>query len=360
MKSSRNFKVFNIGVIIVLVCFCIGLLISRQNNTSTSDIERYKFDTSSESYKSIERAYNKLKDYSSDYIVANVMELPESSVCYIEVVTSNGSTTEYPIDSEGNWGVVDITSSEEPQYMLFDYLTSSNELYLADGLLENGEYSWVHMPKSHAEDIKSRNLMYFDRYLNKMYNIENLGTKVLNEETGEEMTVYTAEIPASVVKEVCSIDTLGLYENIETEYSDNKQIVDLMSIYKDSLKRSMAFSDGLLTIGVSKDGMLSYLGLETGGLGNMMYYTKQIVTGDTIDARPIPDFSSSKDYMTDVEGLAGYISTFDSYEEAMKNLYGDVSSSLSSTESIISEESETVETDTILEEIESKEQSQSE
>lgn len=322
-----------VGALAISVCinFC-------KRSMNNNEVSGYSFDNTSENYKQIESAYNKLKEYSESYIVANVMELPESSICYIEVVTSDGSSTEYPIDEEGNWGTIDVSSEEEPQYMMYDYLTPSNELYTVEGILENGEYSWIHMPKSYAENVKSRNLMFFDRYLDKLFNIESKGTQILNSEVGEEMTVYTAEIPASVVREVCSIDTLGLYGNIKVEYADNENVVDLMNVYEESLKRSMTFSDGLLTIGVSQDGMLAYVGLESGGLGNIMYYTKQIVLGDTIESRPIPDFSSSREYMSDVEGLAGYVASFGSYEEAMENLYGGVSSQdVTSSEEIVEE-----------------------
>lgn len=316
--------VFAIAVGLCVVSGCVGYAIKTSGKSAQTDevvnefIDNTEYDTTSDSYKEIESAFNKLKELSDTYVIANTLELPERSVCYIETIQNGGSYTEYPVDSNGTWGAI---SDDIVEYALYDFLTPEHESYMVSDMTGENEYSWIHMPKSYADDIASRNIMYLDRYISKLTDIQNTGNQVLNREIGEEYTVYTAKVPSYIVREVCSIDNIGLYNHVKDDLKDNESVVSLMDIYLSDIDKSMTFSDGLLTLGVSSDGVLSYVQLEAGGLGNVMYYTKQIVKDLGLTVREAPDFTNTVEYVNDIQDFADYVAKFDSYDDAMADLY---------------------------------------
>lgn len=323
--------VFVTAVGLCMVSGFVGYIIKNNDKSvQTAEVvsevvDNTEYDTSSDSYKEIESAFNKLKELSDTYFIANTLELPERSVCYIETVQNGGSYTEYPVDSNGTWGAI---SDDIVEYALYDFLTPEHESYMVSNMTGENEYSWIHMPKSYADDIASRNIMYFDRYISKLTDIQNIGKQVLNQEIGEEYTVYTAKVPSYIVREVCSIDNIGLYNHVKDDLKDNESIVSLMNIYLSDIDKSMTFSDGALTLGVSSDGVLSYIQLEAGGLGSIMCYTKQIVKDLGLTVKEISDFTNAVEYVDDIQHFAEYVASFDSYDDAMADLYGDDSANV--------------------------------
>lgn len=319
---KRKYKILLI-ILVVIFGFSIGFYVY----TSRSNVEEIEtqYDTSSDNYKAILSGFNGLKSLDTNYVITNTMELPNESMCYIEVNTSDGNYTEYPIDENGNYGTIQFNEAENTEYIIYDYLTKDNEVYILNGSYnssdEENDYIWLHMPKSYAEDISSRKYMYVDVMLDYLYNITYEGDMKFDETDSEEVSVYTANIPDFLVKQICGVDTLGLYQNIKNDNSDNEDIVSLMNTYIDSLDDSLTFSKGSVVFGINKDGVLCYMQLSAGGLGTRMYYTKYLVQNDSIEVRDLPDFSNSEEYIDNITSLADYISSFDSYEDAMNSLY---------------------------------------
>lgn len=112
----------------------------------------------------------------------------------------------------------------------------------------------------------------------------------------------------------------------------------------------MTFSDANVMLGVDANGCLRYMGLETGGLGQRMYYTKVLINPNNTNFRDLPDTSGAVALRENFVDTADYVAGFDSYEEAMHELgYHD-----SETEASSVEVSETeVSTDEVLSEVES-------
>lgn len=116
----------------------------------------------------------------------------------------------------------------------------------------------------------------------------------------------------------------------------------------------MTFSDANIMLGVDANGCLRYMGLETGGLGQRMYYTKVLINPNNTNFRDLPDTSGAVALRENFVDTADYVAGFDSYEEAMHELgyHDDVESS--DVEVVGTEVSETeVSTDEVLSEVES-------
>lgn len=342
-----------IGFIIIAVLALIMVLTNSlggkvEDTVSENSVES-EFDTSSDYYKEIAQGLENLKTLSGNYIIANTMELPSDSMCYIEVTTADGNYTEYPVDESGNYGTIYYDESEETEYIMYDYLTNDNDVYIMNGSFnsddEDNDYIWLHMPKSYGEDIASRKYMYVDKMINYLSDITYDGEVNLDSDSEELTKVYTARIPDYVVKEICGIDTLGLYQHIREDNIDNESIVNLMDVYLEQFDETLTFSKGTVIFGINSDGVLSYMQLSAGGLGTRMYYTKSLVQSDTFEVQSLPSFESTDEYMTNIVNLAEYIASFDSYDDAMDALYNStdsVDSIISGDEEIIGESTEEV------------------
>lgn len=170
--------------------------------------------------------------------------------------------------------------------------------------------------------VSGRTTLYMDKYLDSLYNIESKGKQTIETDAGSfEYTVYTANIPSSVVKDVCGIDTLGLYKHVKDDNSDNDNIGKLMDVYINNLDDTLTFSKGTISFGIDGNGVLTYVQLSAGGLGTSMKYTKEIVLNPSLDFRSLPDFSQSKEFIDNITDLANYVAKYDSYDDAMKALY---------------------------------------
>lgn len=92
------------------------------------------------------------------------------------------------------------------------------------------------------------------------------------------------------------------------------------------------------------------MGLETGGLGQRMYYTKVLINPNNINFRDLPDTSGAIALRENFVDTADYVAGFDSYEEAMHELgYHNSETEASSVEASKTE----VSTDEVLSEVES-------
>ena len=274
----------------------------------------------------IKNAVKNLENLQDDYQISNVLQAPEGSLCYVEIVNGDISYTEYPVDKDGNYGAVsyqDIT--EETEYVLTDWITG--EL----GYTYVNDESWVSFPSSYTKLLKNRDTMYMNLLVSKLKDVKYVEDTTLDIGMGSEtMQVYTAKLKSEDVKTILGMNTLNLYKSIKSS-SDDSNIDKLCDYYIDDVDFSLVFSDGNLTLGVI-DGVLRYFQLEVGGLGSRLYLTKCVLMND-VTLRETPDFSNVVKYEDTLKELADYVSGYDSFEDALAGLESDSTESEESTNS---------------------------
>ena len=82
----------------------------------------------------------------------------------------------------------------------------------------------------------------------------------------------------------------------------------------------VTFSDANVMLGVDASGCLRYMGFETGGLGQRMYYTKVLINPNNTNFRDLPDLSGAVALRENYVETADYVAGFSSYEDAMHAL----------------------------------------
>ena len=115
MKIAKKILIFGLWLTLVW-----GITGCSKDSTKTVDNS-----INNDALQSIKSGMNNLKSFSDTYIISNILEAPDGTVSYINVNSSNGNYIEYPVDKEGNLGVVD-GDSEEVTYTLTDWLTSDS------------------------------------------------------------------------------------------------------------------------------------------------------------------------------------------------------------------------------------------
>lgn len=306
---------------ILLVGGMIGLTACSGGTTSVD----------SKAKSEVESALSKLENYEDIYLVSTLLDSPEGDISYVEVNTSSGSYTEYPVTDTGEVGKAsdsedeDTTKNSETAYMLSDWLCNDGNFYLVGSEDNSGDSSkeatstFYKLPKSYVELCKNRDSMYVRTMLSKFTSIEFYKETTADIGNGDEtLKLYRCKLPSKEVQNILGVGSKGLYESLKSDYSDNKNLVKLCDYYLDELDMNLTFSDAIVTLGVSDD-MLKYMSLETGGLGTRLYLTKSVIMG-SISPRQEPDFSEAKDYTTTLQEKADYISEFDSYDEILEAL----------------------------------------
>lgn len=297
-----------VGCLLVMG-LCLGLVGCGDNS---------KANVNTEDKQKIEAGLEKLKNLEQNYIITTTMQAPDGDVSYIEVQTTDGdSYTEYPIDGDGNLGILSEDVTADTQYVLSDWLSSDGSFHLVSE--KDGDSVFYTLPKTYASRCKSRKYMYLDVMLDRFTEIKFDKTIQANIGAGEEsLDLYKCKLPAETVKTIIGIGNYGLYESIKTDYADNENLVKLCDYYLNDLNMNLTFSDAIVTVGLS-NGVVRYLGLEVGGLGTRLYMTKTIITPD-FELRAKPDFSTAVDYTTTIQDLADYVASFDSYEDALNEI----------------------------------------
>lgn len=291
----------------VSLCLIIVLssLVGCSSGTSTPN--------DSDAKKKVESALEKLKKLDKTYEISNVLQAPDGNLCYVEICSKGGSYTEYPVDSDGNYGTIAFQDSEDAEYVLSDWITKEGKGYVL-----SSDDKWVSYPDEYSKKLQNRNIMYFDTILNKMTGLKFKEKVTADIGMGDEkIDIYTAKLDGDTVHSILGLGTEEIYKTIKDTTKD-KNIKKFCKYYLDNIGFTMLFSDSNLTIGVSK-GVLRYVQIETGGLGSRMYSTKAILTHD-VDLRDEPDFSKVGTYESTLKEMADYVSDYDSYEDAMSSL----------------------------------------
>lgn len=290
--------------LILLLC-TVGCGSNKKDEVTDNNID-------TESKDKIQTALDNLKSFEGDYIISNVIEAPDGKANYLDVKTSNGSYTEYPVESNDK-------ESGEVSYSLSDWLSANNKDYYILVTDDKNNTVFAKCPNDYAELCSSRNLMYMDKMLDNFTSIKYMETVTSDIGNGSEnIELYRCELPSDVVTEVLGVNTLGLYSSIQKNYTDNEDIQKFCEYYLRDLKMSMTFSDAVVTVGIS-DNLLKYVSIEVGGLGTRLYSTRALITKN-VEVRDVPDLSNSVDYITTIQDYASYIASFGSYEEAVKNM----------------------------------------
>lgn len=267
--------------------------------------------------QAIENGLKQLHEYSNTYLVATTHEAPDGVLNYIEIQSDGESYTEYPLDSDGNIGTVSFGASNDTQYVLYDWLTEDNKYYSVSSD-KNNDIVYYSLPDAYGKSIVERKDMYISYMLKHFTSIEEYDSKSANIGNGDEsFKVYKCTLPAENVRYILGLNSYSLYDSIEKDTSDDN-IKKLCGYYKNELDMSLTFSDANVLVGITDEGMLKYVSIEVGGLGSRMYVTKCVITDDNISKRTKPDLSSAVKFETTLKETADYVSTFDSYDDAMK------------------------------------------
>lgn len=319
------------------VCTMLATLTGCSNgSSSTANDEDAK--------KKVDIAFNALQNMNSTYEVSTVMQAPDGNLCYVEICSDGASYTEYPVDSDGNYGTIAFQDSYDAEYVLTDWVTKDGKGYML-----SGQDTWVSYPDSYSSKLKSRNVAYFDTINKKMTSLKFKET--INADIGmgsETIDVYTAKLDSETVHSILGLGSEEIYKAVKETTKDDS-IKKLCDYYLEDIGFTMVFSDANVTIGIV-EGVLRYVQIETGGLGSRLHYTKSIMTQD-VDVRDEPDFSNVDTYESTLKDMADYVSDYDSYEDAMKALGDSVSSEDLESETSVSETEEDTESTSSTDEI---------
>lgn len=276
-------------------------------------------DVNSKAKKEIEVALDNLKKVESPYLTTVILNNNSESSSFVEVNTEDGNYTEYPLNADGNVGLAYEDVKEDTKYVLSDWLTDDNNLYIVSASADSNGYAYYSTPEGYGDKLLSRKYLYVDKMLDKFTSIKE-GKEVEN--NGEKMKTYECTLPSSEVKEIMGVSSLELYKSLKEDKDASSGIKKLCQYYIDEYDMVLTFSDAKVTLGVAND-KLAYLSMEMGGLGTKMYLTKLIsFTEDgSIDTLEKPDFKSAKNYSETLNNVADYVDTYEgTVEEALSAL----------------------------------------
>lgn len=298
--KKKLFSLALVGLMTLSLCAC--------GNNTTKDSSALK--------NELVQAVEGLDNMSDTYIISTSLQTPAEASTYIEVVGTDYSYTEYPVDSEGNV-ISSLSDSVGNSYMLSDWMTSDKfYIYSADASGNAGFYT---LPDSYMETCKEREVMYANTLLEGVSNITDAGTIKSDLGDGEkEYKLYEATISSDKVKEMMSVGSYDLYDSLKTTYTDNANLVKYAGFMTEELDFNLVFGDAKATFAVS-DGILRYITLEIGGLGTRMYVTKTVLVTE-VAVRETPDFTGAKEYSEALQGIADYVAKYDTYDEALNDL----------------------------------------
>lgn len=271
-------------------------------------------------YKEVQQAVDVLKNKQESYIVETAIEMSDDSVVYIEVNTPNGNYTEYSVDENGNFGTLNYGSSDDMQYVLMDLISSDGHYY---GFNSFGEELIMNVyPDEYKDWVDGRSLLYVGDMLDSFKSLEKDDStiSVVFDDGEMELTSYSGVLKSEKVQDILSNNNIGVYKSLIDSEEDGSNVKKLCEEYLKESEMLMIFSDANVMLGVDASGCLRYMGLETGGLGQRMYYTKVLINPNNTNFRDLPDTSGAVALRENFVDTADYVAGFDSYEEAMQEL----------------------------------------
>lgn len=313
--DARRGKTVLLSLVAIIALIVVIAIIAVVNPIGKGDANTRK------NREIIREGLTNLQKHQGNYAISNVLNAPDGVSYSFDMVTSNGSYTEYPLDSNGNVGLIDENATTGIKYILNDWITSDNKMYMVTVDDEGAPTQFLRMPDSYIDMVKSRNYMYVDRMVDEFTEISYKDT--VNENLGdgktEQIVFYKCKLPAKVIREVLGAATEGIYLSLQKDYKDNESIQTYCKYYLQDLDMNLTFSDAIVTIGLV-DGVLRYTNVEVGGLGSRLYSTSAVLFSE-MQERTTPDFSTAIDYVDTVQDYADYLNSFGSYDEALNALH---------------------------------------
>ena len=316
--DSRRGRYVLLSLVAIIVLITVVAIIAVVNPTGNTGKH---VGNTRENREIIREGLTNLQRHQGNYAISNVLNAPDGVSYSFDMVTSNGSYTEYPLDSSGNVGLIDENATTGIKYILNDWITTDNKMYMVTVDDAGAPTQFLRMPDSYIDMVKSRNYMYVDRMVDEFTEISYKDT--VNENLGdgktEQIVFYKCKLPSKVIREILGAATEGIYLSLQKDYKDNESIQTYCKYYLQDLDMNLTFSDAIVTIGLV-DGVLRYTNVEVGGLGSRLYSTSAVLFSE-MQERTTPDFSTAIDYVDTVQDYADYLNSFGSYDEALNALH---------------------------------------
>ena len=273
--------------------------------------------------KEIENGLTLLKNKKENYIIENAVEAADATIYNICVNTDKGSYIEYPVDSDGNYGTLVFGSSDSMSYNISDWLNKdSNEYYLF--VSNNDSDPTIYkLNEAYSAFMQSRRLFYVDYMLPLFTYIKVTDPISYTDSTGvpHSLKCYECGLPAEYIKKILSIQSYGQYQYTADDENVDENIRKLLKFYCKQLDRPLTFADGKVLVGIDEDGIISYVGMETGGAGNYFYFTQYLIEPNaTSNLRSVPDFSNAIPFEDQFKDIAAFVATYPSTAEGVKAL----------------------------------------
>lgn len=314
-------KALVLMVVGVLAFSGVGCANTTSSNVNKDDEEVLVRDETAE--KEIENGLTLLKNKQENYIIENAIEAADDTIYNIVVNTDKGSYTEYPVDADGNYGTLVFGSSDSMTYNISDWLNKdSNEYYLF--VSKGDEDSVIYkLNEAYSAFMQTRRYFYVDYMLPNFTYIKATDPISYQDNTGtlHSLKCYECGLPADKIKDILSAQSYMQYKYTAEDENCSDDVRALLKYYLKQLDRPLTFADGRVLIGLDDDGMISYVGMETGGAGNYFYYTQYMIEPDaTTNLRDVPDFSNAVPYEDQFKEIAAFVSTYPTTAEGVKAL----------------------------------------
>lgn len=277
----------------------------------------------------INNAVKKLTSTYSDYIISNTLEAPNETVYYLDISHGKDTYTEYPVDSKGKVGGIQYGSKKQITYTLTDWYSSGGKYYIfgSDSSKKSKVYT---LPSAYNKYVKDRGALYVNDMLKGATSIRKLDNMTVTIPAGKlKLKSYMLEVKADTVKKVLGLTNYDMYASIKEDKSSSANLKKLANFYMMDSERTLTCSDAYVTVGIDDEGVLRYVNIDVGGLGNHLSLTK-VVAGLTNDnVRSMPDVSKATAYSDNLKDLADFVSQYDDYYDAVKAINEKYSSSTS-------------------------------
>lgn len=318
----------------MIATLALGMVGCGTSNTATTKTKTSK---STKAIDELQTAVDNLGNSDTNYVISNILEAPEGSTYYIEnYATSGSSFTEYPVDDNGNLGVLntttvgdDATQEEQDEaaanqnYVITDWITDEGKMYLNNSTSSDKD-EYFSLPDSYANICKSRNVMYLDTMINDFTKIEKQDKKQdldLGESDKVKLTMYNCVLPSDKISKYLAVGSLAMYSSLKNAKDTSENVKKLCDYYIKDLNETMYFSDANVYLGVDENKVVRTFSLEVGGLGSRLYLTKTVLYGVYQDEKE-PDFSNVKTYASSIEDLADYLAkSGKEYSSAINEMY---------------------------------------
>lgn len=269
--------------------------------------------------KAVENAAKKLNDTYTNYIISNTMEFYGTGSEFIEVVKDNDIYTEVSLGDEGDVGQIPYGSADSVSYALIDW-THEGQFY-SFTYEEDGATIYKFPENFGTKYNHDREMLWANRALAGATEIVKVDDMQLTlNGTTETYSAYRLKVKADTVMQLLSSNSWGVYSSVKEAEKSSSNVSKLCDFYMKSTEMERTYSDAYITYAIDADGILKFMSLEVGGLGEMMYYTKAVVDVRNQNVRETPDFSTTVPLVSTMTELADFVAQYPDYDSAVKAL----------------------------------------